>query len=138
MDSLSSSAPTSTRKSWLSRNAERLLFGAAIALFAAGVLVGLNPQNEMTGIVLRWSGIALFVPVALGRRSLLVWTFFAMLAGAVLGTDAPHAAGHMKFVGDIFLRLIRMIVAPLIFGGIVTGIAGHGELKGVGRVAVKS
>jgi proton glutamate symport protein len=38
----------------------------------------------------------------------------------------------------MFLRLIRMIVAPLIFGGIVTGIAGHGELRGVGRVAVKS
>ncbi len=114
------------------------MFGAAIALFAAGVLVGLNPQNETIGIVLRWAGIALFVPIALGRRSLLVWTFFAMLAGAVLGADAPHAAGQMKFVGDIFLRLIRMIVAPLIFGGIVTGIAGHGELKGVGRVAVKS
>jgi len=78
------------------------------------------------------------VPVALQRRSLLVWTFFAMLAGAVLGADAPHAAGQMKFIGDIFLRLIRMIVAPLIFGGIVTGIAGHSELKGVGRVAVKS
>ncbi len=31
-----------------------------------------------------------------------------------------------------------MIVAPLIFGGIVTGIAGHGELRGVGRVALKS
>ncbi len=42
------------------------------------------------------------------------------------------------FLGDIFLRLIRMIVAPLIFGGIVTGIAGHSELRGVGRVAVKS
>src|ERR1019366_1609159 len=42
------------------------------------------------------------------------------------------------FLGEIFLRLIRMIVAPLIFGGIVTGIAGHGELRGVGRVALKS
>jgi proton glutamate symport protein len=92
----------------------------------------------LAGIFLRWAGIAFLVPVALGRRSLLAWTFLAMLAGAALGADAPHIAGQMKFVGDIFLRLIRMIVAPLIFGGIVTGIAGHGELKGVGRVAVKS
>jgi proton glutamate symport protein len=61
-----------------------------------------------------------------------------MLAGAELGVDAPRMAAQMHFIGDIFLRLIRMIVAPLIFGGIVTGIAGHGELRGVGRVAFKS
>jgi Na+/H+-dicarboxylate symporter len=40
----------------------------------------------------------------------------------------PHFAAQLHFLGDIFLRLIRMIVAPLIFGGIVTGIAGHSEL----------
>jgi proton glutamate symport protein len=61
-----------------------------------------------------------------------------MLAGAELGVDAPHFAAQTHFIGEIFLRLIRMIVAPLIFGGIVTGIAGHDELRGVGRVAVKS
>jgi proton glutamate symport protein len=61
-----------------------------------------------------------------------------MLAGAELGVDAPHFASQTHFVGEIFLRLIRMIVAPLIFGGIVTGIAGHTELKSVGRVALKS
>ncbi len=138
MGFLSPPVPSLSRTAWLSVTAERVLWGGAIAMFAAGVLVGVNPATTLAGIVLRWVGILLFVPVALRRRSLLVWTFFAMLAGAVLGADAPHAAGQMKFIGDIFLRLIRMIVAPLIFGGIVTGIAGHGELKGVGRVAVKS
>jgi len=58
-----------------------------------------------------------------------------MLAGAELGIDAPGIAAQTHFLGDIFLRLIRMIVAPLIFGGIVTGIAGHNQLSGVGRVA---
>ncbi len=80
----------------------------------------------------------LFLPFAWRRRSLLVWTFWAMLAGAELGADAPKFAVQLHFLGDIFLRLIRMIVAPLIFGGIVTGIAGHKELRGVGRVALKS
>jgi hypothetical protein len=61
-----------------------------------------------------------------------------MLAGAELGVDAPAIAAQTHFLADIFLRLIRMIVAPLIFGGIVTGIAGHNELRGVGRVALKS
>ena len=127
-----------SRKPWLSRAGERGLSAAAIAAFAAGVLLGLSPATALVGIVVQWVALALFVPVAIARRSLLVWTFFAMLAGAVLGADVPHLAGQMKFIGDIFLRLIRMIVAPLIFGGIVTGIAGHGELKGVGRVALKA
>jgi Na+/H+-dicarboxylate symporter len=47
-----------------------------------------------------------------------------MLAGAELGVDAPQIAAQSHFLADIFLRLIRMIVAPLITGGIVTGIAG--------------
>jgi proton glutamate symport protein len=97
----------------------------------------LYPHAEFAAI-LRWSGLGLFLPFAARRRSLLVWTLFAMLAGAELGVDAPQLAAQSHFLADIFLRLIRMIVAPLIFGGIVTGIAGHNELRGVGRVALKS
>ena len=118
--------------------AVRALSVVAMLLFAAGLLAGLLHTRAEVGVALRWGGFGLFVPFAWRRRSLLVWTFFAMLAGAELGVDAPQFAGQMHFIGDIFLRLIRMIVAPLIFGGIVTGIAGHGELKGVGRVALKS
>jgi proton glutamate symport protein len=116
----------------------RALVLAAILLFAAGLGSGLfYPHAESTAI-LRWIGLGLFLPFALHRRSLLIWTFYAMLAGAELGVDAPHVAAQSHFLADIFLRLIRMIVAPLIFGGIVTGIAGHSELRGVGRVALKS
>ena len=111
---------------------------AAALLFVVGVSIGLLHARVEFGIALRWIGFGLFVPFAWRRRSLLVWTFFAMLAGAELGVDAPQFAIQTHFLGEIFLRLIRMIVAPLIFGGIVTGIAGHGELRGVGRVAVKS
>ena len=111
---------------------------AACLLVATGLFAGFFPAHAQVAAILRWTGLALFLPFALRRRSLLVWTFLAMLAGAELGFDAPHFAAQMKFLGDIFLRLIRMIVAPLIFGGIVTGIAGHKELKGVGRVALKS
>ena len=75
---------------------------------------------------------------SLRRSGLLTWTFFCMLAGAVLGALAPHFASQTQIVSEIFLRLIRAIVAPLIFGGIVTGLAGHSELKGVGRVAIKA
>src|SRR5579863_5213846 len=117
---------------------QRLILAASILLFAAGLGAGTMHAGPAIAIFLRWLGLALFAAVAFGRRSLLLWTFFAIAAGAELGMDAPSFATQTHFIGDIFLRLIRMIVAPLIFGGIVTGIAGHGELKGVGRVAIKS
>ncbi len=116
----------------------RVLAAAALVLFTAGVVAGALHLRADVAAILRWAGLALFIPVAVNRRSLLVWTFFAMVAGAELGVDAPHFAVQTRFLSDIFLRLIRMIVAPLIFGGLVTGIAGHGELRGVGRVAVKA
>jgi proton glutamate symport protein len=116
----------------------RILAAAAAVFFAAGLVAGFFPVPAETAVALRWMGFGLFVPFAVRRRSLLVWTFFAMLAGAELGVDAPQLASQSHFLADIFLRLIRMIVAPLIFGGIVTGIAGHGQLGGVGRVAIKA
>lgn len=131
--------PTSTQPLPQSSHASlRLCAWISTALFAAGLAAGLFYPHAGFAVVLRWIGIGLFLPFALRRRSLLVWTFFAMLAGAELGIDAPQAAAQTRFLADIFLRLIRMIVAPLIFGGIVTGIAGHNELRGVGRVAIKA
>ncbi len=117
---------------------QRILITAAIVLFAAGLVASVLHARIEIAIALRWIAIGIFVPVALRRHSLLIWTFFSMLGGAELGADASQFAAQTHFLGEIFLRLIRMIVAPLIFGGIVTGIAGHGELRGVGRVAIKS
>jgi proton glutamate symport protein len=110
----------------------------ASILFAAGLIAGIMHAPALIALVLRCAAIATLIPVALRRRSLLIWTFLAMLAGAELGVDAPAFAAQTHFLGEIFLRLIRMIVAPLIFGGIVSGIAGHNELRSVGRVAIKS
>jgi proton glutamate symport protein len=110
----------------------------AVLLFSGGVLAGWLDAMPELAVALRWCGIALFLPMVLRKRSLLAWTFLAMLAGAELGHDAARVAVQTQIISEVFLRLIRAIVAPLIFGGIVTGIAGHGELKGVGRVAVKA
>ena len=113
------------------------LCGVALALFAIGLWTG-GVHPGMTASALRWAGVAAFAFFSWRRRSLLIWTFFSMLAGTELGADLPHLASQLHVLADIFLRLIRMIVAPLIFGGIVTGIAGHGELRGIGRVALKA
>ena len=61
-----------------------------------------------------------------------------MVAGAELGFDAPAVAVNLRVFSDIFLRLIKTIVAPLILATLITGIAGHGDLKSVGRMGIKS
>ena len=110
----------------------------AAALITAGALLAATSHWPSAAIALRWFGLALAIPFLLTRRSLLAWTFFAMVAGIIFGMDLPHAAIQTHFLGDLFLRLIRVIVAPLIFATITTGIAGHNHLGGVGRVAVKA
>ena len=87
---------------------------------------------------LRWLGISLLGVMAVRRRSLTPWIFVAMVAGAEFGFDAPQAAAQARVFSDIFLRLIKTIVAPLILATLVVGIAGHGDLKGVGRMGLKA
>jgi aerobic C4-dicarboxylate transport protein len=60
--------------------------------------------------------------------------FAAMLIGVMLGYFQPLIAENMKPLGDIFLRLIRMAIGPVIFLTVVTGVVGAGDMKRVGRV----
>jgi proton glutamate symport protein len=61
-----------------------------------------------------------------------------MGAGIALGIAAPGVASRLSTVSNIFLRLIRSIIAPLIFGTLVYGIAGSGDLKRMGRIGLKA
>jgi proton glutamate symport protein len=119
---------------------ERILLLAATLLLAIGLTIGLSatPSLHSTGLVLRWIAILLLILFALRRRTLTPWIFVAMIAGAELGLDAPVFAISLRVFSDIFLRLIKTIVAPLILATLVTGIAGHGDLKSVGRMGIKS
>jgi proton glutamate symport protein len=114
---------------------ERALGIAVPLIFAAGVATG---RLVSLPLVLRWGAIALLALLAFRRKTLTPWIFVAMFAGAEVGFDAPGFAVNLQVLSDIFLRLIKAIVAPLILATLVTGIAGHGDLKSVGRMGVKS
>jgi proton glutamate symport protein len=116
----------------------RLLKAVGVLLFLAGAVLAifLGPHTWLGA--LRWTGLALIAAAGWRKSSLTYWIFFAMLLGGEIGLDRPHFAEHLRVFSDIFLRLIKVIVAPLIFGTLVTGIAGHGNLRGVGRIGIKS
>ena len=114
-----------------------MLAPAGMLLVAGAAAQALHAPHGLA-LALRWSGVLLLAVVAVRRRSLTPWIFVAMVAGAELGFDAPKLAVELRVLSDIFLRLIKTIVAPLILGTLVVGIAGHGDLKGVGRMGIKA
>jgi len=71
-------------------------------------------------------------------KILYVQVLFAIVAGVLLGQFDPGLAQKMKPLGDGFVALIRMIIAPIIFCTVVTGIAGMHDMKKVGRVGGKA
>ncbi|MEO7146069.1 MAG: cation:dicarboxylase symporter family transporter [Bryobacteraceae bacterium] len=72
------------------------------------------------------------------RLSLASWIFIGMGAGIAIGALAPAFAVRLSPVSDIFLRLIKSIIAPLLFGTLVYGIAGTGSVKTMGRIGLKA
>jgi proton glutamate symport protein len=117
---------------------------AAIALpFVAAMLaildfseaVAIAPSVLLTS---RWIAIAALVAYAVVRRSLTTWILVSMVIGAEVGHDFPSVAAALRVLSQVFLRLIRTIVAPLLFATLVVGIAGHSNLRQVGRMGVKA
>jgi len=72
------------------------------------------------------------------RISLTGWIFIGMAAGVAAGVAAPGFAKELAPVSNVFLRLIRSIIAPLLFATLVYGIGSGGELKHMGRIGLKA
>jgi proton glutamate symport protein len=99
-------------------------------------------------IASRWLFLTALAWWAARRRTLTGWIIFALIFGAELGHDVPvlipSPASQKAFldgakvVTQIFLKLIRVIIAPLLFATLVSGIAGHADLKKVGRMGWKA
>ena len=71
-------------------------------------------------------------------NSLFGRVVIALLLGIVIGVASPDFAKSLQPLGDGFVKLIQMIIAPLVFSVVVTGICGSGDLKKVGRVGLKT
>jgi proton glutamate symport protein len=73
------------------------------------------------------------------KISLTQWILISMVIGAILGWLFPELSQNIRIVSNIFLKMIKVIIVPLLFSTLVVGIAGHSDdLKAVGRLAFKS
>ena len=105
------------------------------ALVAAVAWLADRPPIAFVG---RWTAIVGLLLHAWRRRSLTAWILVAMAVGAEIGHDWPEVGQRARLLSLIFLRLIKTIIAPLLFGTLVVGIAGHSSLKQVGRMGLKA
>ncbi len=115
----------------------------ALCLFTIlAILHALNWRNvtipETVLSVSRWAFIGSLAVYSWYKKSLTAWIMTAMILGVVVGYEFPAFSQNLKFLRQIFLNLVKTIVAPLLFSTLVVGIAGHSNLKQVGRLGWKS
>ena len=140
-------SPTSTEKGNSKTKVRKvpshyLLFLLSV-IFLAAILTVVDHYDILSIhktvlLVSRWIAIGAIVGYAFFKRSLTTWILISMILGAEFGYDLPQIAVKMQVISMIFLRLIKTIIAPLIFATLVVGIAGHSDLKQVGRMGWKS
>ena len=109
----------------------------AIALFTLTALLhvlhsynifALNPGLLMG---FRWITVSITLLYAFFKKSLTTWILVAMVLGVAIGLDFPEFSQNLQFLSKIFLRMVKTIVAPLLFATLVVGIASHSDLKQV-------
>ncbi len=101
----------------------------------ANNIVEINPTILL---IFRLLSVFVLIVYAIRKRSLTTWILVCMVAGAEFGYDVPAVAKKLQVLSDIFLRLVKTIIAPLLFSTLVVGIAGHADIKQIGRMGWKS
>lgn len=94
--------------------------------------------SDDTLMLFRFVGLSFLIYFGIWKKKLPTWILIAMLIGIEIGYDFPQIALQLDVLSKVFLKLIKTIIAPLIFATLVFGIAGHSNLKQVGRIAWKS
>lgn len=123
---------------------KKAFFPTFFAFLFLAALLHLLSSYQIVGIPVavlfftRWGVLILFVLYAIQKNSLTTWILISMLIGAEVGYDFPTFSQNLNVVSKIFLRMIKTIIAPLLFATLVVGIAGHSDIKQVGRMGWKS
>ena len=109
----------------------------------SAILTFLNHYNilavpDIALMFSRWLAIAGLFLFGLKKKSLTAWILISMVVGAEIGHDYPEIGMKLQVLSKVFLKMIKTIVAPLLFATLVYGIAGHANLKQVGRMGWKS
>lgn len=108
---------------------------ALIAIYAALYFLKLEDGFLFP---IRMITVLSFIGYGIYARKLSSWIFVAMAVGIEFGHDFPEVSSNLKILSDIFLKLVKSIIAPLLFATLVVGIAGHSNLKQVGRMGLKA
>lgn len=99
---------------------------------------GILAISDPVLLTLRWLALAGLLTYAFIKKNLTTSILVAMLVGTEIGYDFPEFATNLRFLRQIFLQMIKTVIAPLLFATLVAGIAGHSDLKQVGRMGWKS
>ncbi len=111
---------------------------AALLLFAImGAMILMNAPHGAI-MTTRYLGVAALAVYAWSKRSNTTWILVCMVAGACLGHDFPLAGQYGRVPSMIFIRMVKTIVAPLLFAMLVRGIAQHSDIKRTGRMGIKA
>lgn len=107
-----------------------ILFSIISILYAEGIIF-----KEAIIIKAIWAGFSfLFLMYAWHKKSLTAWILFSMILGVQIGIYLPEIGKDLQFLSKIFLRLIKTIIAPILFSTLVVSIASHSNLKQLGRM----
>ncbi len=124
-------------------NNKTILVGSVVSVLLAALISFVAfegifniPLNVL--IITRWLAIASLIYYGFLKRSLTTTILISMVIGVEIGIDFPEFSQNLKVLSQLFLRLIKCIIAPLLFGTLVYGIAGHSNIKQVGRMGWKS
>ncbi len=109
-----------------------------IAAILNWLAFSLDGVPEEAALASRWVAILALGYLTWKKKSLTVWILYSLVLGAELGFDFPQFADWYNVFSKIFIKLIKTIIAPLLFGTLVVGIAGHADMKQVGRMGLKS
>ncbi|TXK36481.1 cation:dicarboxylase symporter family transporter [Pontibacter qinzhouensis] len=123
---------------------KNLVLLATLGSLAVAAMLSVLQQYQLVQVpvqvlaVARWGAIAVLLVYGLQKKTLTTWILISMVAGAAIGYDFPEFAASLNVLSKVFLKLIKTIIAPLIFATLVVGIAGHSNLKQIGSMGWKA